>query len=447
MRHNDKVSLTKKEKEELINQLDQYQKKAFDLMSQGKNIFITGEAGSGKSLLLKTFASCSGKKVLKVAPTGVAALNIGGVTIHSAFGYDNIMHCSHNELIENGVLLSNAKKKLLNKVDAIVIDEISMVRSDVLDKVDAILRIICKSDKPFANKQMIFIGDPFQLTPITREGEEDVLKQIYGGLFFYNCPAYKQGDFEFVELKLNHRQNQDKIFRSILNNIREGDVCENDLATLNKNLVKDEKSIEHVLRLFATRKEVDDYNHKRLALIKEEPFINEAEVVFKKNENMVVNFESHFMCPRILNLKTGALVMFVHNDERHRWVNGTIGEVVSFVEPFIKVKVKDRTYNVEPVEFSQKEALLVGNDIVYTDSVVIRQYPLMLSYAVTIHKSQGLTYDEVACDLSKCFVDGQGYVALSRVTSLKGLHLIKPVNIKNIRVNLSNCSFFHKLKN
>ncbi|MCF0230906.1 MAG: hypothetical protein HUJ63_01210, partial [Enterococcus sp.] len=292
-----------------------------------------------------------------------------------------------------------------------------------------------------------FIGDPFQLTPITRDGEEDILKQIYGGLFFYNCPAYKDGDFKFVELKLNHRQNQDEIFRNILNNIREGNVKSDDLALLNKNLVKDENSIEHVLRLFATRKEVEEYNIKRLESINEEPFINEAEVVFKKNENAEINFESHFMCPKVLTLKTGALVMFVQNDDRHRWVNGTIGEVVSFGYPFIKVRVKDRTYNVEPVEFSQKEALLVGNDIIYSDSVVIKQYPLMLSYAVTIHKSQGLTYDEVACDLSKCFVDGQGYVALSRVTSLKGLHLIKPVTIRNVRVNLSNCTFFHKLKN
>ena len=442
-----RVKLSKEAKLDLISKLDQYQKQAFDLMSKGDNVFISGEAGSGKSLLLSIFAACNDKKVLKVAPTGVAALNINGVTIHSAFGYGNLLESSHNDLINNGIVLSHAKRQLLKKVSTIVVDEASMLRSDVFEKMDLILRIVNKTDKPFGGKQMILIGDIFQLPPVVRNEEIEFIKKAYGGIFFYDANIYKEGNFKFIELKDNHRQNKDTKFRDVLNHIRVGKISEADIEILNSRLVKNEDKIKDILRLFATRKEVDEFNTNQLSLIKSNEFINSAEILFNKYENSKVNFESNFMCPEVLRLKEGAIVMFVQNDERRRWVNGTIGTVVGFLDRYIKVKVKDKTYNVEPVEFTIKEAQLIDNEVIYTDTVAILQYPLMLAYAITIHKSQGLTYDEVSIDLSKCFMEGQGYVALSRATSLSGLHLCKKIESKHLKSSKDNSRFYSSLKN
>ena len=441
------VKLSKQAKAELISKLDKYQKRAFDLMVKGDNVFISGEAGSGKSLLLTVFAACNDKKVLKVAPTGVAALNINGVTIHSAFGYGNLLESTHNDLINNGIVLSYAKKQLLKKVSTIVVDEASMLRSDVFEKMDLILRIVNKIDKPFGGKQIILIGDIFQLPPVVKQEELDFIKNAYGGVFFYDAKIYKEAKFKFIELKDNHRQQKDSTFRDVLNHIRVGNVTKSDIDTLNSRLVKNEEKIKDILRLFATRREVEEFNTNQLSLINSQEFINSAEILFNKYENSKVNFESNFMCPEVLRLKEGAVVMFVQNDERRRWVNGTIGTVVGFLDRYIKVKVKDKTYNVEPVEFTVKEAQMIGDEVIYTDTIAILQYPLMLAYAITIHKSQGLTYDEVSVDLSKCFMEGQGYVALSRATSLEGLHLCKPIESKHLRSSKDNNKFYTTLKN
>ena len=442
-----RIKLSKEARLDLISKLDQYQKQAFDLMSKGDNVFISGEAGSGKSLLLSIFAACHDKKVLKLAPTGVAALNINGVTIHSAFGYGNLLESSHNDLIENGIKLSHNKKQLLKKVSTIIIDEASMLRSDVFEKMDLILRIINKIDKPFGNKQIILIGDIFQLPPVVKQDEIEFIKKAYGGIFFYEASIYKEANFKFIELKDNHRQNQDSKFRDVLNHIRVGKVNDNDIKILNSRLVTNEDKIKDILRLFATRKEVELFNHRQLDLINSTEFINRAEILFNKYDSSKVNFEANFMCPEILRLKVGAIVMFVQNDERRRWVNGTIGTVVGFLDRYIKVKVKDKTYNVEMVEFTIKEAQYIDNEVIYTDTVAILQYPLMLAYAITIHKSQGLTYEEVSIDLSKCFMEGQGYVALSRATSLSGLHLCKKVESKQLKSSIDNTKFYSSLKN
>ena len=439
--------LSSQEKEALISKLDKYQKQAFDLMSNGDNVFISGEAGSGKSLLLTTFAAVNDKKVLKIAPTGVAALNIDGVTIHSVFGYGNLIQASHNDLINNGVKLSYAKKQVLKKVNTIVIDEVSMLRSDVFEKMDVILRIINETDKIFGGKQIVLIGDVFQLPPVVKQNEKDFIKQAYGGEFFYDSTIYNKANFKFVELKGNHRQKKDQEFRQILNDIRNNKVNADDINKLNSRLVKTNQKLDNILHLFATRKEVSDFNTNQLNLINSHEFINEAEVIFNKYENKQINFEENFMCPQVLRLKVGAIVMFVQNDERRRWVNGTIGTVVAFLDRYIKVKVKDRTYNVEPTEFTIKEAQLIGNEVVYTDTAAILQYPLMLAYAITIHKSQGSTYEQISVDLSKCFAEGQGYVALSRATSLEGLHLIKPVDSKHLKPASTNTRFYQTLKN
>ena len=439
--------LSQQVKEKLISTLDKYQKQAFDMILNGDNIFISGEAGSGKSLLLTTFASYSDEKVLKTAPTGVAALNIKGVTIHSVFGYGNLIYKTVNQICEEDFILSRAKKHLLKNIKTIIIDEVSMLRYDVFEKMEAILKVINKAKEPFGGKQIVLIGDIFQLPPVVKNEEKEFIKQAYGGEFFYDAKAYKEGNFKFIELKDNHRQEKDQQFRTVLNNIRAGQVSEADIAKLNSRIIKNDAKLQGILHLFARKKEVNEFNYNQLALINSNEFINEAEILFNKYDPKPINFEENFMCPQVLKLKEGAVVMFVQNDERRRWVNGTIGTVVGFLDRFIKVRVKEKTYNVEPVEFTVKEATMIGNEIVYNDVAAILQYPLMLAYAITIHKAQGSTYEEIGVDLSDCFAEGQGYVALSRATHLEGLHLIKPISTKHLKPSSANTRFYKTLKN
>ena len=409
-------------------QLDSEQNYAFDLLNNSdKNLFITGKAGTGKSYLLKKFANETLRNVLLLAPTGISAINIHGTTIHSAFGFDNLSTLQLEELNSSSLMLKKEQRSLLKAVDIFIIDEISMVRADVFEKINKILQIIMHNDEPFGGKRFILFGDLYQLPPIAKKDEIKYLNTKFGGIFFFLANAYKNGNFEFIELTINHRQEKDKIFFNILNNIRQDTVTDNDIDILNKRFCSDESSLRRVIRLFSTKDKVDKINKMELDNIPGKEYIYKSVVQFYKDANKKIS-ESSFPISTELKLKTGALVMMVTNDIDKRWVNGTLGIVSKLTDTSIEVTIDGMKYDVTPFEFKQQEAIYTNGKIEYIPVLTVKQFPLVLAYAITIHKSQGMTYQKVACDISNTFAKGQAYVALSRCSSLDGLFLLNEIS-------------------
>ena len=409
-------------------QLDSEQNYAFDLLNNSdKNLFITGKAGTGKSYLLKKFANETLRNVLLLAPTGISAINIHGTTIHSAFGFDNLSTLQLEELNSSSLMLKKEQRSLLKAVDIFIIDEISMVRADVFEKINKILQIIMHNDEPFGGKRFILFGDLYQLPPIAKKDEIKYLNTKFGGIFFFLANAYKNGNFEFIELTINHRQEKDQIFFNILNNIRQGIVTDDDIDILNRRFCSDESSLRRVIRLFSTKDKVDKINKIELDNIPGKEYIYKSVVQFYKDANKKIS-ESSFPISTELKLKTGALVMMVTNDIDKRWVNGTLGIVSKLTDTSIEVTIDGMKYDVTPFEFKQQEAIYTNGKIEYIPVLTVKQFPLVLAYAITIHKSQGMTYQKVACDISNTFAKGQAYVALSRCSSLDGLFLLNEIS-------------------
>ena len=408
--------------------LDKEQQYAFDLLNQtNKNLFITGQAGTGKSFLLKEFAKKTDKKILLLAPTGIAAINIQGVTLHSAFGYDNLSTLSLEQINKSSIKLKKEKISLLKAVDIFIIDEISMVRSDILEKINKILQIIMRDNKPFGGKRLVLFGDLYQLPPIAKKEEIKYLKDNFGGIFFFLSDAYKNGNFEFIELTINHRQEKDKTFFDILNNIRQDNVTDKDIEELNKRFCSDISTLRRVIKLFSRKKDVDETNKTELDKIKAKEYIYKSVVTFLQRAEQS-NFDKSFPIADELKLKNGALVMMVTNDPSKQWVNGTLGIVKKLTTDSITVVINGREYSISQAEFTQQEAVYKNGRIEYIPIMTVKQFPLVLAYAITIHKSQGMTYQQIACDVSDTFTNGQAYVALSRCTTLNGLYLLKKIS-------------------
>ncbi|NCB41969.1 MAG: hypothetical protein EOM59_05060 [Clostridia bacterium] len=407
---------------------DEEQKKAFLMMEYShENIFITGKAGTGKSFLLELFERTTQKKTIKLAPTGIAALNIGGVTLHSTFGFYNLESLNVEDISTSTLRIKSEKRMILKTVDAIVIDEISMVRADVFEKIDRILKIINENNNPFGGKQLLIFGDLFQLPPITKSQENKYLTDRYGGIYFFHSDVYKKGNFNFIELALNHRQKGDSLFFEILNRIREGKSTSEDIDTLNNRVVKDDEDLRRVLTLFPKKADAEMLNKEELSKIEAKEYSYDAKILFNKKTQQTPNLDSIFPITNVLKLKRGALIMLVANDPGKRWVNGTLGIVSSLNESGINVSIDGRKYDVAPITFTEQEAVYINGRIGYEDVLRVEQFPLILAYAITIHKSQGMTYKKVACDLSACFSPGQAYVALSRCSTLEGLYLLDRV--------------------
>jgi ATP-dependent exoDNAse (exonuclease V) alpha subunit len=403
---------------------------ALDIMEHSpKNILITGRAGTGKSTLLDYFRHTTKKKVAVLAPTGVAALNVKGQTIHSFFGF------KPNITLERVRRLRlSDEENIYKKLDAIVIDEISMVRADLLDCVDRFLRVNGpRQDRPFGSIQMIFIGDLYQLPPVTAGAEREIFRSVYETPYFYSAKVFGSFEMELVELEKIYRQH-DAEFINLLNSIRNNSISEEGLQLLNQRYMPDFEPPpdDFYIYLTTTNKLAEEINSKELARLDAElhTFTGRIEGQFG-NEYL----------PTAINLqvKVGAQIMLLNNDADGRWVNGSIGKITEIIEDdnsgavIIAELVDGETVEITPYTWEIFRFFADGGQLQSEVIGKFKQYPLMLAWAVTIHKSQGKTFDRVVIDIGRgAFAHGQTYVALSRCTTLDGIVLKKPILKKHI---------------
>lgn len=414
---------------------DEYTRKAMELVRQGKSFFIKGKAGTGKTTLFrKIVAECraSGKNIAVTAPTGIAAKNAEGKTLHKMFKLNTAMYIPGKMRLRFN--LKEAEQLLIKKLDILIIDEISMVRCDLLDKVDLTLKNCKRNQKPFGGIQVILFGDFFQLAPVVDEkNNEQHIYDYYENQYFFASDVIKKNPLPMLELTKVHRQH-DKEFISILNNIREGRYPESDRIILNKRLKKGfvPPPTESGIFLRTNNDKVDGFNYHRL---KE---LNEEEVPFHAIIDGTFP-ESQYPTAEHLTLKVGAKVMILRNDtDDNKYVNGTQGIISSIHGESVRVKTDDgRLINVQRAKWDLYNYILSEDKQTITPVVVgsFSQIPLKLAWAVTIHKSQGMTFDKAIVDARKAFATGQVYVALSRCRSLEGLTLTSKIEEEDIKVD------------
>jgi ATP-dependent DNA helicase PIF1 len=397
-----------------------------------KNVFITGRAGTGKSTLLQYFREHTSKDIAVLAPTGVAAVNVKGQTIHSFF------HFKPNVTPEGvkAIRTSKADKELYQSLDALVIDEISMVRADLIDCMDAFLRGQRKrKDKPFGGVQMIFIGDLYQLPPVVTKGEEELFRDIYVSPYFFAAKVMTEFEMEFIDLEKIYRQQEDE-FIALLNAIRDDSATDEQLARLNRRYQPGFKPPpeDFYVYLTTTNAIAERINQEQLEKSQGRTYHYLGKVVgqFEKRNLPTQEF---------LDLKIGAQVMLLNNDAIGRWINGSIGKIHAIAEDLTatdiisveleggrQVEVTPFTWDMYHFYFNQETERIESQS-----AGSFTQYPLKLAWAVTIHKSQGKTFHKVIVDIgSGAFAHGQTYVALSRCTTLDGLVLKKPIRSKDV---------------
>ena len=408
-----------------------------------RNIFLTGKAGTGKTTFLRNLKIYSPKRMVVVAPTGVAAINAGGVTIHSFF------QISFGPIIperlsgkKNAAHKFNKNKiKILKSLDLLVIDEISMVRADVLDAIDEVLRSFKNKDLPFGGVQVLMIGDLQQLAPIVKNEEWSILRNYYETMFFFSSAALRESAPVYVELKHIYRQ-KNKAFIKILNEIRNNKVSNESISQLNKRYIEGftPKKEDEYITLTTHNNFANEVNQEQLNDLKTKDHTFKAGTTGEFPEHI---YPTDFL----LSLKQGAQVMFVKNDSKpeKRFFNGKIGTITHFGDTFIKVRCKDddKTIEVERetwenIRYSiNKETNEIEEEVIGT----YFQYPLRLAWAITIHKSQGLTFDKAIIDTQSAFAHGQTYVALSRCKTLEGIVLSRPISSKAIICDSSVSNF------
>ena len=417
---------------------NQEMRNAYELIAKtNKSFFLTGRAGTGKTTFLQQVQSCVEKRFVVLAPSGVAAINAGGQTIHSFFGFDlgvqgprsfGRMISSHIEVVRN--------------VDTIIIDEVSMVRCDIVDAIERMLRFCRRSSAPFGGVQMIFVGDLFQLPPIAKKEDQDTLRRIYGSssYYFFHARCLRDMTLAKIELQKIYRQS-DHYFIGLLDHFRTGDVSFSDLMEINKRVFSaDEQDEDSAMRITLTayRDGATNINAARLSELPGDAFsytaINEGNTERLKDA-----------VDDILDLKEGAQVMFLRNDLMGRWANGTIAKVYELSEKSISVCLENgmivevEREMWEAFEYEYDEKLKICKKTVVGK---VTQYPLRLAWAVTIHKSQSLTFDNIDIDFGRgAFTCGQAYVALSRARSLKGLRLVSPIGFNSVRVSSEILTF------
>ena len=397
----------------------------------GISIFLTGKAGTGKTTFLKALKEHSTKRIIVVAPTGVAAINAGGVTIHSFFQLPLSPYVP-GTTFKDRYDFGKEKRRIIRTLDMLVIDEISMVRSDLLDAIDNVLRRYRDPTLPFGGVQLLMIGDLHQLTPVVTPRDEELLRPYYDTPYFFGSHALQQTSYVTIQLTHVYRQ-QDQVFIDILNHVRDGVPTAEDLARLNARCkpMFIPKPEEGYIRLTTHNRMADSYNDNALHKLPGKRYVFKAEIEKEFPE-------SSYPADVNLELKQGAQVMFIKNDPSpsHLYYNGRIGHVVGFEEGKIVVKCPgdDYTISVEPAEWENTRYAINEETKVIEPQVlgVFRQYPLRLAWAITIHKSQGLTFEHAIIDASASFASGQVYVALSRCKSLEGLVLASQIQPRNI---------------
>lgn len=410
-----------------------------------KNLFITGRAGTGKSTLLHLFRNTTRKKCVVLAPTGVAALNVQGQTIHSFFGFPGKFFGPED-------IKKRKDRRLYLKMEVLIIDEISMVRAEMIDHIDRFLRINRENPAPFGGVQLVFFGDLFQLPPVVASPEEQHFFQTYyDSPYFFSAKVFREHDIyteggvfelEMMELTKVYRQ-EARHFVRLLDAVRTGEVDYDDLEDLNIRYVKNFNDKSYFITLSPRNVVVDEINNRELRNLTTSEFSFIAELTGAFDPKQAP-------CEPVLKLKMGAQVMFVKNDPKREFVNGTIGKIVRLEHDKIVVQVEDRDGSLKNLEVERQTwdimryTLADGGANISTESVgSFKQYPLRLAWAMTIHKSQGKTFDKVIIDLAGgAFEVGQTYVALSRCRTLDGIVLKQPIRPNDIRTDERIVDFY-----
>ena len=412
-----------------------------------QSVFMTGKAGTGKSTFLRHIVENTKKRTVVLAPTGIAAVNAGGVTLHSFF------HLPFKPLLPDDPELqirnlrqrlkhTAEQQKLIRELELIVIDEASMVRADIIDFIDKVLRLYSgRFREPFGGKQLLLVGDIFQLEPVVTSDMRDIFRDLYPNLYFFSAKVFRDFALVPIELRKVYRQS-DSLFIGMLDRMRLGAVSAEDIAMLNSRVDPEasspERQKEFTMTLAPKRDTVDAINTSRLGRLKRKLHIFHGEIRDKFPENSLP-------VPLVLELKVGAQVVFVRNDPEKRWVNGTIGKIHSISENSLEVELENGQIHTITREVWENGRNRYDKETTKIDEEVLgtfTQYPLRLAWALTIHKSQGLTFPRVIIDLEGgAFAAGQAYVALSRCQSLEGLTLRTKVNPYDFFVNPAIRSF------
>lgn len=409
-----------------------------ELEKKQKSMFITGRAGTGKSTLLQLFRRSTRKRTVVLAPTGVAALNVKGQTIHSFFKFPaKPLHRTEIKRVRY--------RKLYEKVEVIIIDEISMVRADLLENIDVFLRLNRNNNVPFGGVQMVFFGDLFQLPPVVATDQERMLFQTdFDSPYFFSAHVFEDFEMEMMELQQIYRQDNRHFIR-LLESVRMNTIDYDDLEDLNERYLPEFETEENYITLSARNATVNRINQKELESLQTISHTYTGKVKGHFGERL-------YPADIMLSLREGAQVMFVKNHAEGKFVNGTLGTIVELSEDSIKVRIEERgeseTIKVEKMDWELQRYKVNEADDSKIESEVIgkfTQYPLRLAWAITIHKSQGKTFENMIIDLGKgAFEHGQTYVALSRCRTLDGIVLKQKLRPKDILVDERVIDFYNQ---
>lgn len=390
------------------------------------SLFLTGKAGTGKTTFLREVVRYTKKKCIVLAPTGIAAVNAGAMTIHSFFQFGLGPFVQGVIEPKSDFRINKSKLELIRHLQLLIIDEVSMVRADLMDHIDVELRRIRRNSKPFGGVQLLMIGDLQQLPPIAHGGEDELLRQYYKTLYFFSSAALKSMKYSCIELKNVYRQT-DRHFIDILNHARDCTLTSQDISDLNARYIPgfSPKPEDGYIRLMTHNRQVDYVNETELEKLDSKPYTFVAAVTGTFPEESYPTADS-------LTLKKGAQVMFIKNDPERRFINGTLGEVKGIDKNSIAVRLAESgtVIDVEPMEWQNIRYQFDEESKEISSKQIgrFKQYPLKAAWAITVHKSQGLTFDKAIIDVHAAFSPGQAYVALSRCRTLDGLVLSSPVS-------------------